>query len=292
MKPRPSYLVIFILLAAAIFAVIILKDRAGSERNAEVMGTNLRVKVNGPNAARSIEEAISEIRRLDKIYSRFDEKSEISRVNSAAGKMPVKVSDDTFKALDMAVRVNRLSRWAFDITLGHPRDLVIDRQNRTVFLKKAGERIDLGGIGKGYAVESARRLLLKRGVKSAIIDMHSSIAVIGNGWRVGIRDPKDAERILGVVILNDGEALSTSAQYEQPGHILDPRTGKPADRCLSVTVIARDGTLADALSTAVFVLGPEEGMQLLKSLGAEALIVDNKGNIRTLGPRLGNSGCK
>ena len=83
--------------------------------------------------------------------------------------------------------------------------------------------------------------------------------------------------LLGTVILNDGDALATSGQYEQPGHIIDPRTGKKADKCLSVTIIAKDAGLADALSTAVFVLGPVEGMKLVKKLGVKAIIVDRNG---------------
>jgi thiamine biosynthesis lipoprotein len=108
--------------------------------------------------------------------------------------------------------------------------------------------------------------------------MHSSIAVIGGPWKIGILDPRN-QKILGTVVLNDGEALSTSAQYEQPGHITDPRSGRPAGNCLSVTVITGDAALADALSTAVFVLGPVEGMKLIKKFKAEAVIVDKNGKV-------------
>jgi thiamine biosynthesis lipoprotein len=120
------------------------------------------------------------------------------------------------------------------------------------------------------------------GVKSAIIDMHSSIAVIGDGWRVGIRDPREKREeqgLAGTIVLNNGEALSTSGQYEQPGHIIDPRTGRPAKKCLSVTVVAYDAALTDALSTAVFVLGPADGIKLLRKYGAKAFIIDKNGTI-------------
>jgi len=272
---RPLYLLIIFLLAIAFISFN--KFTRSAERTAEVMGTTLRVKILDEDAEPFVKEAISEIKRLDKLFSRFDEGSEVSRINSAAGKAPVRVSSDTYKVIEMAVKVSRLSRGAFDIALGHSQDLKLDKSSSRVYLREAGEKVDLGGIGKGYAVESARWLLLKQGVKSAIIDMHSSIAVIGNNWRIGIQDPRNQGKILGVVILNDGDALSTSAQYEQPGHILDPRTGKAADKCLSVTVVARDAGLADALSTAVFVLGPADGMKLIKSLkNVKVIIVDTK----------------
>lgn len=228
------------------------------ERSAQVMGTTVRVKVSGPGAPHWTMRAVYEIKRLDRLFSRYDQGSEISLLNRLAGRAPLQVSADTFNVLKLAQEVNRASHGAFDV-------------------KRGKQGIDLGGIGKGYAVESARRLLLKKGVKSAIIDMHSSIAVIGNGWQVGVQDPQDRKKLLGVVVLNDGEALSTSAQYEQPGHIIDPRTGKPAGKCLSVTVVAKDAALADALSTAVFVLGPADGIKLLGRYGAKALIVDRNG---------------
>jgi len=270
-------LIVFLLVVAFIS---FNKFGRSAERTAEVMGTTLRVKVLGEDAEPLVKEAISEIKRLDKLFSRFDKNSEIGLINSMAGKTSVQISSDTFNIIEMSVKANRLSRGAFDITLGHPGDLILDKSMRKVCLRKDGEKLDLGGIGKGYAVESARRLLLKQGVKSAIIDMHSSIAVIGNNWRIGIQDPQNNEKILGVIALNEGDALATSGSYEQPGHIIDPRTGKPADKCLSVTVVGKDAGFADALSTAVFVLGPVDGMRLVSSLkDVKVLIVDKKGII-------------
>jgi thiamine biosynthesis lipoprotein len=109
--------------------------------------------------------------------------------------------------------------------------------------------------------------------------MSSSIAAIGGPWKIGVKDPRKRSRILGVIILNDGEALSTSADYEQPGHIIDPRSGRSADKCLSVTVIALNAGFADALSTAIFVLGPGEGLKLANQQKVKVLIVDKKGKV-------------
>lgn len=257
MKIRPAYLIILLLLLAIAGESYYAKLPVAFERTAPVMGTSVRVKVTGPGAPHWTRRAIYEIRRLDRLFSRYDRRSEIFLLNKIAGRAPLQLSADTAAVLKLAEEVKRASGGAFDI-------------------RYATRDVDLGGIGKGYAVESARRLLLKKGVKSAIIDLHSSIAVIGNGWRIGIKDPRDGE-VLGVVILNNGDALSTSGQYEQPGHIVDPRTGQKADRCLSVTVVAKDAALADALSTAVFVLGPADGRQLLERFGAKAFVIDRNG---------------
>ena len=271
MKIRPLYLLIFFLLGFVAIELFYTRIPFPYEKTVRTMGTTVRVKVVGPGAPHWTKRAIDEISRIDRLFSKFNPDSEISLLNRLAGRAPLQVSADTFNVLKLAEEVKRASHGAFDVSYGT-------------------QRIDLGGIGKGYAVESARRLLLKKEIKSAIIDMHSSIAVIGDGWKVGVRDPRDKDKLLGVVVLNDGEALSTSAQYEQPGHIIDPRTGKPAAKCLSATVIARDAALADALSTAVFVLGPKKGIKLIKRWPqVAALLVDAKGNVTTTND---NSGFK
>lgn len=277
-----KYLLYFIIILLLFFAVVRIVGRRSSYARAELMGTWVEVK--GKNASL----AISEIRRLDNLLSHFNPGSEVSRINRAAGKHPVKVSKDTYQIIAQAYQLSKLSRGAFDITLGKKgdyRNIVLNPNLSEVYLPNPGMKIDLGAIGKGYAVESARKVLLARGTRKALIDMHSSIAAIGGPWKIGILDPRPQitgrrAPILGKVILKDGEALSTSGLYEQPGHIIDPRTGKPADKCLSVTLVAQDASLADALSTAVFVLGPEEGMELIESLpGIEGLIVDSGGKI-------------
>lgn len=263
MKIRPFYLLILFLLLLIGIELFYTSLPTFYERTSQVMGTTVRVKINGPGSPHLTRRAIFEIQRLDRIFSKFNPSSEVSRLNCGE-KFPL--LPDTRKVLALAEKVKRLSRGAFDICYSG--------------------KIDLGAVGKGYAVESARRLLLKKGVRSAIIDMHSSIAVVGGPWKVGILDPRNQKpvirnqrKILGTVVLNDGDALSTSAQYEQPGHIIDPRTGKRAEGCLSVTIVGKDAGFVDALSTAIFVLGAEEGMKLVKELDAKAVIVDMSGKI-------------
>lgn len=268
------YLVLFLVLGAAL--VVGVYYASFPSTRAEVMGTWVEVK------GKSASAAIGEIKRLESLFSRFNSSSEVSLINQAAGKNTVFVSKDTFRVIEQACEVSELSKGAFDITLGERgnyREVILDKEKGKIGLRHPGMKIDLGGIGKGYAADSARRVLLSKGTLKAMVDMHSSIAVLGGPWRIGIRDPQKKGQALGVVELNDGDALSTSAQYEQPEHIIDPRTGRPADKCLSVTVIGNDAGLVDALSTAIFVLGPREGMKLAKQMKAKAVIVDKKGII-------------
>jgi len=245
------------------------------------MGTFVRIKVTGPGAASLADAAVAEIQRLDRLFNRFDKSSEISRINILAGRSAVRVSPDTLKIIELAVKFNRLSEGAFDITLGKPQALIIDEKRQTMFLNDRKAKLDLGGIGKGYAVEAARELLLKRGAKSGMIDMHSSLAVFGpRTWRIGVQHPRRRAELLGIVELKAGESLSTSGDYEQGKHIIDPRTGRPAAEVEAVTLIGRQAAELDALSTAIFVLGPDRGLRLLKTWpGRKGLIVDDRGRI-------------
>ncbi len=261
MKVRPLYLLIILLLIAFAFARIYPKVIYSAEKKAFLMGTPVRVKIKGPDASRLAKLAIEEIRRLDQLFSKFNPQSEIYQLN--LGK-EIQLSPDTSRILKQAKRFSKLSRGAFDITLG-----------------RSNAKIDLGAIAKGYAVESARSLLLKKGAQSGMIDMRSSISVFGpKSWKVGVQHPREKEKLIGIIELSDGQSLATSGDYERGKHIIDPRTGKPASGCQSVTLIGKDATEIDALSTAVFVLGPREGMGLIESLsGIEGLIVDVNGRI-------------
>ena len=246
------------------------------EETSLAMGTIVTVKSHAPSPA------IAEIKRLEQLFTIFNPSSEVSRINLAAGLSPIIVSPDTFNAIEQAIKVSHLSNGAFDITLGRKgnyRDIILDGKNNSVWLKKNGMKIDLGGIGKGCAVEAARGKLKARGEKKALIDMRSSIAVIGGPWKIGLQDPQKAGQTMGTIILNDGDALSTSGQYEQPGHIVDPRTGKKTGGCLGVTVITADAGLADALTTAIFVMGPEQGMALLKKTNTRGIIIAKSGKM-------------
>jgi|WetSurMetagenome_2_1015567.scaffolds.fasta_scaffold178655_2 FAD:protein FMN transferase len=168
------------------------------------------------------------------------------------------------------------------------RDIVLDESAKTLFLKRAGMAVDLGSTTKGYAADAVAALLRSRGVKKAIIDLGGNVMVIGSRpdgkpWRVGLQDPyEERGSLLGVASLVD-ETMVTSGVYErffESGgkryhHILDTKTGYPVDNgIMSVTVIAPRSFDADGLTTTIFALGREKGMELARSRGVGAIIVD------------------
>lgn len=176
-------------------------------------------------------------------------------------------------------------------TVGY-RGVEIDRENGRVRLTVPGQQIDLGAVAKGYAADRAAELLRQQGVERALIDLGGDIYALGTRpdgtpWRLGIRHPRVQGQLLGIVRASD-VAVATSGDYERYfeyqgvrySHILDPKTGWPAQEVISVTVVAPSGVWADALSTAAFVLGKERGAALLESLdGVEGIIVDRELNV-------------
>ena len=177
------------------------------------------------------------------------------------------------------------------------RAVVLDPAESTVFLKNKGMAIGLGAIAKGFAVDKAMEAVLKAGVTNAIIKAGGDIRVQGGieaggaGWEVGIQDPRDRARLMARLRLTNA-SISTSGDYERffvrdgllYHHIMDPKTGYPARGARSVTVIGPDTMTTDALSTAIFVLGPEKGLELAEKLaGIEVIIVDSSGAISSSG---------
>lgn len=175
-------------------------------------------------------------------------------------------------------------------------------ESRKIGLTRTGMAISVGGIAKGYAVEAAAAVLADRGVRYAIVNGgSSSIKVIGDnpggeGWRIAIADPRNAGRSLGVIVLKSGEAIGTSADTERFfikdgkrfSHIIDPRTGYPADKGIAqVTVVAKDATQADILTKALFLHDPAWSLEFARRQGIEALIVQADGRVwKTPGLRL------
>jgi thiamine biosynthesis lipoprotein len=172
--------------------------------------------------------------------------------------------------------------------------ITFDKEKSLVALGKRGMLMDLGAIAKGYAADKAIGALKKLGVRAGLVAVAGDIRAFGlkqdgKPWRVGIRNPRQTgkgDEILAAIELRD-MAISTSGDYERffilDGerfhHILDPQTGYPARSCQSVSIMATDGVTTDSFSTAVFVLGPEKGMELLRQLGLEGMIVDREGKI-------------
>ena len=236
-------------------------------------------------ASEAMEEAFKEIERIEKLFSRFDKASEVSRINASAGEKEVIVSPELFEIIERSIYYSRISRGAFDITAaplkkGRYEDIILDRDRLSVRFLDKGIKIDLGGIAKGYAVDRAVQILRSYGIESALVDMGGNIYALGSppgkkAWRIGIRDPRDKDNIIHRLSLKD-RAVATSGNYERPSHIIDPASGNPAARVMSVTVASDSAERSDALSTAVFVMGIEDGLGLIRSFkGTEVFIFDN-----------------
>jgi len=264
----------------------------------------------------AIDMALSAMKDIDDKVSIYNVHSEISNVNQNAGLSEVKVSDDTFNILERAYKLSQLTDGAFDVSIGSivslwgfgttknkiPSDneiaeklplinyekIILDHTNKTVKLADKGMKVDLGAIAVGYAVDKAVNVLKEKGVKNALVNGGGEIYAFGSppkksAWRVGIQHPRKPNAILGTIDLKD-KAISTSGDYEsyfevngkRYCHILNPKTGKPIENIMSVTVVADNTTDADALSTAIMVMGEKEGMRLAKRLGVECIIVTGK----------------
>jgi FAD:protein FMN transferase len=253
--------------------------------------------------------------QVDDLMSAFKPQSDIARLNQNAGAGSVEMHEDTFGLLRRSLMFSELSDGAFDITVrpltelwsvgkkgDHiPSDeeilrtkksvdyknLALDEKTHRAALKDAGQAVDLGGIAKGYAAEEVKDILLRHGVKSALINLGGNILTIGAGpeghpWKSGIQNPiAPTGQYLGVINAV-GKTIVTSGSNERffikdgirYHHILDPRTGFPAQTgLLSVTAICDCSTDADALTTSIFVLGPERGMALASMFSAEVVFV-------------------
>ena len=258
------------------------------------------------------EEAFSAIAEVDRLMSDYRADSELTSVNNNAARAAVPVSAPLLAVLQAAQRISQASDGAFDVTVGplvklwgfkdkrphlptsqeladvrglvNFHNLAIDDSAATVRFLRPGVQIDLGGIAKGFAVELAAGALQRRGL-SGVIDAGGNQFMVGmppgkQQWTIGISHPDAKDRLIGAVDL-EGGALSTSSDAsnfltvngQTYGHLLDPRLLRPSTASLSVTIVSPDGTLADALSKAVFVLGPRDGLALLESFPKTAGIV-------------------
>jgi thiamine biosynthesis lipoprotein len=294
------------------------------ERAAPSMGTELRLTAwtaDEPATLAAFDAIFKEFDRLEALMSTWKERSEIQRLNAAAGKHAVEVGPEIRDVLRIGRQVSEWTSGKFDVTWGvmsglwkfdyqnkdgsvpdareiarrrkliDYRELEVNEEAGTAFIRRPGMTVNLGGIGKGYAVDRARDLLLQRGIRDFMIQFGGDMYVGGKAadgpWRLGIQDPRGpADKIFASVELTDS-TFSTSGDYERffikdgrrYHHILDPATGEPAQGSRSVTILARSAVVADGLSTGVFILGPEAGMALIERLpDVEGVIVgsDNK----------------
>lgn len=324
MNFRTTYSAFLAVLGLCLISSCFMHREATYKKTKELMDTFVTVTVVSDSAEKgneAIEKAFATIGKFGALVNFFSDESEVSNINRNAGVMPVKVSPETLEVIDKAVFVAAKSGGAFDPTIGPVmklwdfhnnikasaddikkglrlvdyRNIIIDREKSTVFLRHKGMMLDPGGIAKGYAADLAVKTLKEQGIRAGVVAAAGDIRTFGarpdgKPWNIGIKNPRPVKGstndILAVIGLGD-KAISTSGDYErffiEDGqryhHILDPKTGYPAGGCRSVTIITGRGVFTDAFSTAVFVLGPEKGLKLAQDEEMEALIVDVNGKI-------------
>jgi len=284
------------------------------------MGTAIHVELWSDDAAlatRAIDAVMCEMHRIDRLMSPFKPDSELSRINRDAARAAVPIGAEMFGLIERSLAFSRLSDGAFDITyagVGHLYDyrqgispdaaalqrarqcvgwrhLVLDSKARTVRFVREGVRIDLGGFAKGHVVDNSIRILQRLGIAHAVVAAGGDSHVLGDRrgrpWSIAIRDPRDQQRVVAVLPLQD-TSISTSGDYERyferdgvrHHHLIDPKTGTSPSALHSVTILAADGLTSEALSKCVFVMGLSRGMRLVESLpGVDAVVVDASGTL-------------
>jgi len=301
------------ILAAAIIFLLFVQIRRPRFFNSgcrEVMGTFAQITIAAKNkqqAADFFAQGFGQFEKVQRLMNDRDPNSELSRLGADAVGKPVSVSPELFDVLQASVHYSQMTDGAFDITVGPltqlwrktqqtgqlPCDerlaeakekigyqkIQLDPLAKTIQLEQDGMKLDLGGIAKGYAVDMAIQTLRQNGVSSGMVDLGGNIRCFGAGpgrggaWLIGVQDPRNDEKIILTLRLND-MAAATSGDYRRVAvvngkpysHIINPKTAQSVSELSGVTVIAASAMQADALSTAVSVLGKEKGLELLKSL--------------------------
>ena len=312
-----------LVLMSLFLSIFILSAQKSYSESSILMGSSFEITVVAEDedfAKESLAIAKKEIIRIENLISSWDQKSETSRININAGIAAVEVSKELFDLIFRAQQISKLSSGAFDLTFAaidklwnfdgresempNPDTLKasvfnigyqlieLDEESLTVFLPKKGMKIGFGAIGKGYAADSAKQLLVERGVLGGIINASGDMNTWGtkpdgSSWTIGIVNPMNNKKVFSWFSL-EHNAVVTSGDYEKftqingrrYSHIIDPRTGIPSQGIVSCTVFAGKAELADAIATAIFVMGVESGLFLIDQLpDIEAILIDDSGII-------------
>lgn len=301
------------------------KAQLATYRTTLLMGSRFDLTVVAATEAEGnayIDTAMAEIIRIEKLISDWDPTSQTSEINRNAGIRPVKVDKELIDLIQRSIAISKLTDGAFDISyasmdkiwkfdgsmtaMPSPEEIqasvervgyekiILDLDSQTVFLTEKGMKIGFGAIGKGYAADKAKQLLMEKGVIAGIMNASGDMNTWGKqpdgtDWMVAITNPMNKDNAFGILPLKQG-AVVTSGDYEKfvefngvrYGHIINPKTGYPTTGIISVTIFAVSAELADALATAVFVLGTEVGLDRINQLpDVECIIVDTQGKIYT-----------
>ncbi len=274
------------------------------------------------SSERYIDLAIAEIKRIEGIISSWDANSQTSSINDAAGIKPVVVCDELFNLIERCITISKITDGSFDISyasmdkiwkfdgsmtslpseeailasvskIGY-KNIILNKEKSTVFLKNKGMKIGFGAVGKGYAADMAKDLLIAKGVLAGIInasgDMNTwGVQPDGTEWNVAITNPMSKDKAFAVLPISN-KAVVTSGDYEKYitiegkkySHIINPKTGYPTSGIISVSVFAPKAEVADALATSIFVMGVEVGIDRINQLpDIDCIIIDDKGEIHT-----------
>ena len=275
--------------------------------------------INEARAWATIDLCIQEVKRIERLISEWIPTSEISMVNKMAGVEPVKISPELYRLIERSIQTGNLTQGAFDITFQAlsglwkfdgtqkvpPDSARINKalqkvgfqiiqllDTGKVFLPIEGMAIGFGGIGQGYAVDMVKNLLINKGFANFVVNSSGDIFAAGkkadgSSWKIGIADPFNKNRMIRWLEM-DGKAVVTSGNYEKYfeyegvryAHILNPKTGWPTQGIVSTTIISPYTEVADALATALFVLGVDLGLDLINQLPqTECIIIDDKKNV-------------
>jgi thiamine biosynthesis lipoprotein len=291
-----------------------------------LMGNRFEISVLSDNeqwAAECIAAAIAEISRIEKLLTTYSDDSQTNKINNNAGIAPVKVDKEVFDLIERSLKISSLTQGAFDISYGsidkrlwnfdkemtslpdektakqlvrliNYKNILLDKENCTVFLKEKGMRIGFGGIGKGYAAEKAKHLLKEIGVQSGIVNAAGDLTTWGlqaNGkpWTIGIANPEAKQHSFSSLNITD-MAVATSGNYEKfvvingkkYSHTIDPKTGLPVSGIKSVTIINPNAEIADAMATPVMIMGIKVGLDMVNQIkGLACLIIDDQNKIYT-----------
>ncbi|MDO4680491.1 MAG: FAD:protein FMN transferase [Aerococcus sp.] len=293
-------------------------------RTEEVLYTSVQLQIFDKNKTQAMDKAFDYMESIQDVFTTNKKGSDVEKINAAAGSHPVKVTQDTINLVKRGIEIAKESGGLFDITIGavtnlwqigsdnarvpsedeikqalplvNYKDIELDEANQTVYLKKKGMRLELGGISKGYIGSQVATLLKKEGVTSAIANLGGNVALVGNhptnkdGWTVGIQDPdKKRNQVVGSKLVKGDTAVVTSGIYEQYlekdgktyHHIIDPRTGYPLDNNVaSVTVFAPSSFDGDSYSTALFMMGINQGLKFINQKpGYEVAYIDKSHHI-------------
>lgn len=288
-----------------------------------LMDTIIEITAYGPNREQAVKEAFGEFERIHRLANVFDANSQVGQINQQAGKASVVTDGDLISIIGRAQTLSNQLNGTFDISIGPLTELwgigrkgefvptqadindvlslvdyrlvKVDERQNTVFLPRAGMKLDLGGIAKGYATDKAIERLKAHGIKSALVNAGGNVRVIGarpdgQPWRIGVQHPQKGSEVIAKLALTEWDTMETSGDYQRfitvngvrYSHILDPRTGWQPREVSSVTMVLNNSTDGDIFSTALFILGIDRGLALIKQFpGVEAIIVTNDGQVVT-----------